>query len=122
MNTKVEQLFSVKGKVVALTGAGGVLYGNIARALAANGAKVALLDILKDKVVEIANEIKGKGGAAVGVECNVLDQASVEAALAIKPKIAVPMHYGAVVGAAADAQAFKEALGGKVDGRILSKK
>ncbi|MFZ5564769.1 MAG: MBL fold metallo-hydrolase [Thermodesulfobacteriota bacterium] len=46
---------------------------------------------------------------------------AVEAALAIRPAIAVPMHYGAVVGGAADAQAFKKALEGRVDVRILGK-
>jgi L-ascorbate metabolism protein UlaG (beta-lactamase superfamily) len=30
-----------------------------------------------------------------------------EAAAAIKPRIAIPMHYGAIVGSEADAQKFK---------------
>jgi len=46
---------------------------------------------------------------------------AVDAALAISPKIAVPMHYGAVAGTADDAQAFKKSLEGKVDVRIPSK-
>lgn len=46
---------------------------------------------------------------------------AVEAALAIKPKIAVPMHYGTVAGTADDAQAFKKALEGRMDVRIPSK-
>jgi len=37
------------------------------------------------------------------------DQA-IEAARAIKPKIAVPMHYGKIVGSEADAKKFAEAL------------
>lgn len=48
------------------------------------------------------------------------DQA-VEAALAIKPKIAIPMHYGSVVGGDADADAFKKALEGKIDVHILAR-
>ena len=42
-----------------------------------------------------------------------------EAALAIKPRIAVPMHYGDIVGSPADAQRFKELLKGKIEVRIL---
>ncbi len=48
------------------------------------------------------------------------DQA-VKAALAIKPKLAIPMHYGAIVGDARDAANFEKALEGKVDVRILEK-
>jgi len=97
MNCKVHQLFGVEGKVVAITGAAGVIYGTIAKALAENGAKVALLDILKDKVEEQAAEIRESGGCqkrgrgrksgrrsggeAIGVECNVLDAGSVQKAL-----------------------------------------
>ena len=44
-----------------------------------------------------------------------------EAALAINPKLAIPMHYGAIVGGEQDANAFKQALEGKVDVLILPK-
>ncbi len=39
---------------------------------------------------------------------------AVQAALDISPKIAIPMHYGAIVGSAADAQRFADALKGRV--------
>jgi NAD(P)-dependent dehydrogenase (short-subunit alcohol dehydrogenase family) len=81
MTRRVNELFGVSGRVVALTGAAGVIYGAVAKALAANGAKVALLDILADKVRDMAVEIAAEGGEAVGIECNVLDMASVERAL-----------------------------------------
>lgn len=48
------------------------------------------------------------------------DQA-VKAALAIKPKLAIPMHYGAIVGEESDAVGFKKALEGKVEVLILPK-
>ncbi len=48
------------------------------------------------------------------------DQA-VKAALAIKPELAIPMHYGAIVGSNQDALAFKNALKGKVDVLVLEK-
>ena len=41
----MEQLFDLKGKVVAITGAGGVLCGTMAKALGKAGAKVAVLDL-----------------------------------------------------------------------------
>jgi len=48
------------------------------------------------------------------------DQA-VEAALDINPKIAIPMHYGAIVGDRSDAERFRDALQGKLDVVILDK-
>jgi len=48
------------------------------------------------------------------------DQA-VKAALAINPKVAIPMHYGAIVGDEQDALNFKKALEGKVEVSILKK-
>ncbi len=45
-----------------------------------------------------------------------------QAALLIKPGIAIPMHYGAgVVGQLSDAQQFEKLLKGKVEVRILKK-
>jgi len=44
---------------------------------------------------------------------------AVAAALAINPGVAVPMHYGAIVGDSSDADVFKAKLEGKVDVRIL---
>jgi len=48
------------------------------------------------------------------------DQA-VKAALAIKPKLAIPMHYGAIVGGDEDAHKFKEGLEGRTEVLILPK-
>lgn len=44
---------------------------------------------------------------------------AVQAVLDIKPKVAIPMHYGSVVGTVKDAEHFKESLKGKVDVVIL---
>lgn len=44
---------------------------------------------------------------------------AVKAALDIKPEIAVPMHYGAIVGTEKDAERFAKALKGKVKVIIL---
>jgi L-ascorbate metabolism protein UlaG (beta-lactamase superfamily) len=48
------------------------------------------------------------------------DQA-LKAALAMKPQLAIPMHYGAIVGNDQDAQKFKKGLEGKVEVLILTK-
>ncbi|HQE79774.1 MAG TPA: MBL fold metallo-hydrolase [Syntrophorhabdaceae bacterium] len=45
---------------------------------------------------------------------------AVLAALDIKPDIAIPMHYGAIIGSISDAQRFSEGLKGKVEVVILS--
>ena len=44
---------------------------------------------------------------------------AVNAALAIKPGIAVPMHYNSIVGNKDDAKRFAEGLKGKIEVRIL---
>ncbi|MCF8081050.1 MAG: MBL fold metallo-hydrolase [Desulfobacterales bacterium] len=46
---------------------------------------------------------------------------AVKAALAIGPKIAVPMHYGAIVGDDSDAEKFASALEGKMEVVVLEK-
>ena len=38
---------------------------------------------------------------------------AVEAAELIKPKIAIPMHYGSIVGSISDAETFKELYSGR---------
>lgn len=42
-----------------------------------------------------------------------------KAAFVIKPRLAIPMHYGAIVGSEKDAKRFKDLLEGKVDVDIL---
>ncbi|UCC22846.1 MAG: SDR family NAD(P)-dependent oxidoreductase, partial [Planctomycetota bacterium] len=65
----MKQLFNLRGKAVAITGAGGVLCGAIAGALAKAGAKVAVLDLAEDAAKKIAEEIKADGGAAIAIKC-----------------------------------------------------
>ena len=49
------------GKVVVVTGAGGVLCGDMARAYAIAGAKVAALDLNEEAVKKLADELKAEG-------------------------------------------------------------
>jgi len=44
---------------------------------------------------------------------------AIDAATAISPKLAIPMHYGAIVGGEGDAEAFKKGLEGKIDVQIM---
>jgi len=72
--------YGLAGKVAAITGGGGVLCGALARALAGEGAKVALLDLRPEAAEARAAAIRAEGGAAMGVAADVLDRASVTAA------------------------------------------
>jgi len=45
---------------------------------------------------------------------------AIEAAKIIKPKLAIPMHYGAIVGSADDARRFCDALAGTCEAVLLS--
>ena len=64
----------LSSKVVAITGAGGVICGEFSKALAACSAKVALLDINFEAAKKIADEI---GENAIAVRCNCLDKNSI---------------------------------------------
>jgi len=70
--------FDLSGAVAVITGAGGVLCGGIARDLAAKGVAVAVLDKAKDAAERVAQDIIGRGGKAVAIQCDVLDRASLE--------------------------------------------
>ncbi len=76
----MDELFDIKGKVIVITGGGGVLCGTMAKALGKTDAKIAVLDLIEAAAEKIADEIKSNGGRAVAVECNVLDKDSLECA------------------------------------------
>ena len=67
------------GKVVVVTGAGGVLCSVMARAFAESGAKVAALDLNEDAVKKLAEELKAEGYFCEGYKANVLDPEALEA-------------------------------------------
>lgn len=70
----------LNGKVAVVTGGGGILCGVMARALAACGAKVAVLDLRAENAQKVADAIKADGGAAIGVAANVLERESLQQA------------------------------------------
>jgi len=90
-NDKLSQLFSLEGKTAAITGAGGVLFGAVARGLAELGVKVASLDLRLNEAQKTADEIKAAGGEAMAAEINVLKPESVTQA-----KDAIIARFGRV--------------------------
>lgn len=71
---------NLKGRVAVVTGGGGVLCGDFAKALAKQGVKVAVLDLNEAAAQKVADEIIADGGEAIAVGCNVLEKESMEKA------------------------------------------
>ncbi len=67
------------GKVVVVTGAGGLICGAMAMAFAQSGAKVAALDLNEDAVKKLADEAKAAGYIMEGYKANVLEPEALEA-------------------------------------------
>ena len=77
---------NLEGKCAVVTGAGGVLCSDFAKAIAKCGASVALLDINVDAAEAVAKEIRENGGKAIAIKTNCLEKASLEEAKAIIDK------------------------------------
>ena len=77
MNNPIDT--DLTGKIAVVTGAGGVLCSVFSKALAAAGAKVALLDLNLEAAEKVAAEITAEGGAAKAYKVNVLDKDSLTA-------------------------------------------
>ena len=82
----IDSLFSVEGKCVAITGGAGVLGQAMCKALAARGAKLAVMDLDTARAGELCKQIRTDGGTAIPIEVNVLKKESVEAACGLAVK------------------------------------
>jgi NAD(P)-dependent dehydrogenase (short-subunit alcohol dehydrogenase family) len=80
MNTDLESMFSLRGKVAVVTGGGGVLCAAICRGLARAGARVAVLDLMEPAAQRVAQELIAGGGEAMATKADVLSKESMEAA------------------------------------------
>jgi len=69
----------LNGKVTVVTGAGGVLCSLMSEALAASGARVALVDRNRDAAQRFADKIVSGGGTAKGYAADVLKKDSLKA-------------------------------------------
>jgi NAD(P)-dependent dehydrogenase (short-subunit alcohol dehydrogenase family) len=67
----------LSGKIAVITGAGGVLCAAMAESISKEGISVALVDIMEDRVKEIASNINKAGGNAIAVKGDVLDKQSI---------------------------------------------
>jgi NAD(P)-dependent dehydrogenase (short-subunit alcohol dehydrogenase family) len=74
----LDSLFNIKGKVAVLTGGGGVLAGEMAKAFLNAGVKVVLLDINEDNLKKKIAEFSKSDDELVGIKCNVLDEESLK--------------------------------------------
>ena len=74
----MNELFSIAGKVAVITGAGGVLGGNIAQHFIQQGAKIVALDIRQEQLDKRVTELKQYGDEVIGIVGNVLDIASLQ--------------------------------------------
>ena len=70
------------GKVAIVTGTSPNIGGGIAQGLADEGASVACVDVAEDNARQCAQWITGRGGTALGIACDVTDEAQVEAMVA----------------------------------------
>lgn len=68
----------LENKVVVITGGGGILCSTLAESLAAQNAKVAILDLNEEAAQTVAEKINGMGGTAQGFKTDVLSKQSLE--------------------------------------------
>lgn len=69
----------VKDKVAVVTGSGRGIGEATVRRLSEEGAKVVITDINEENAIKVANEIKAKGGQAIGIKSDVTKIDEVEA-------------------------------------------
>ena len=91
----------VDGKVVLITGAGQGIGRGMALHLGKHGAKVVVAEWKAHRVERVVGELRDLGVDALGVECNILEQPSIDAAVADTVD-----HYGRIDGLINNAHTF----------------
>src|SRR5215510_11467961 len=72
----------LQSKIALITGTSPNICGGIAVGMAEAGAKVVCVDIQPENAHRCADYIQQRGGEALGVVCDVTDEAQVQAAVA----------------------------------------
>jgi len=75
-----KNVFDLTGRVAVVTGASSGLGVQMAKALAAQGADVAILARRKEKLEAVAEEIKALGAKCLPIQCDVTDTKSIKKA------------------------------------------
>jgi gluconate 5-dehydrogenase len=93
-NTDLEEkmsLFSLHGKIALVTGASSGLGIQFAKALAGQGADLALMARRREKLEEVGKILEGMGSRCLAVPCDVLKNDEIKAAVA-----KIKTHYGRI--------------------------
>jgi len=74
-------MLNLKNKVAIITGGAGIICSSMAKALASQGVKTAVLDLNRDAAEKVAAELRNEYNiSSIGIAANVLDKDSLESA------------------------------------------
>lgn len=104
----MNELFSVNGKVVVITGGTGVLGSCISRYLAGQGARVVIMGRRRDEGEKIAAEIRANDGEAMFLVTDVMNRSVLE-----ENRDAILSTYGKI-------DALLNAAGGNMPGATIT--
>ena len=82
MVASVVRAVKLRDRVALLTGTSPNICGGIALGMAEAGARIVCADVQPDNAHRCADAIKKRGGEAIGVVCDVTDEAQVQVAIA----------------------------------------
>lgn len=74
----MKNLFDISDKIIAVTGAAGVLAGGVAKYLQEQGAFVIYLDLFQEKVDSVLEDARKISDKCDGYACNVLQQEALD--------------------------------------------
>jgi NAD(P)-dependent dehydrogenase (short-subunit alcohol dehydrogenase family) len=95
-------MHSVAGKVIVVTGAGRGVGKGMAVHLARGGADVVIAEWKPDLLAAAVTEVEALGGSVLGVACNVMERAEIEAMVATTVD-----RFGRIDGLINNAQTFR---------------
>ncbi|MBU0695533.1 MAG: SDR family oxidoreductase [Bacteroidetes bacterium] len=105
--TSIADQFSLKGKVIVVTGGTGILGESFVKSISSAGGKVVILGRKADVAEARAKEINENGGDALAVVADVLDEESL-----IKAKDLILEKYGKIDG-------LVNGAGGNMSGAVV---